>query len=129
MPKNRDGSRDLPLSRFLDAVICRVQSTGETTGRSLVYGSQAHLKRLAQARPHPLQTRVRVGPALEQPTLLRGATRSRPPLSSSGSRSAVMICSAVCRLLESESFWVASFSVPFGEDAFSESQLCNFLGP
>ena len=34
MPENSDGSRDLPLSCFSDVVICRVQSTGQPTGRS-----------------------------------------------------------------------------------------------
>jgi hypothetical protein len=38
---NLDGSLELPLSRFLDAVICRVQSTGQSTGRTSADGEGA----------------------------------------------------------------------------------------
>ena len=52
--KNLDGSRDLPLSRFVNVVICRVQSTGQPTGdatltrhaspapRATIVGSLSH---------------------------------------------------------------------------------------
>ena len=46
MPENSDGSRDLPLSRLPDAVICRVQSTGQPTGRS-----RGRLRRLIEPVP------------------------------------------------------------------------------
>ena len=53
MPEKSDGSRDLPLSRLSDAVICRVQSTGESTGRLPWLGRMVIIDGFAQSLAQP----------------------------------------------------------------------------